>query len=178
VRLLELNCICAPTAIARREIWQRALPVPDGLAFNDWYFNVMMARMCDFYYVDYVLADYRVHSHNHHMKIAQDKTEETSIFSVLERVFNEVESSVSLQDAKCDARNRIYSRQYLTLADKYFGFGLDRDARRCYLNAIRHYPAHFFNVGLQRRLAATIVGRQRYESGKALMKTALARGSR
>ena len=63
-RIREKNYICAPTVVARREAWMSAWPVPDGLAFNDWYFNVMLARRYEFYYVNKVLADYRVHPAN------------------------------------------------------------------------------------------------------------------
>jgi glycosyltransferase involved in cell wall biosynthesis len=63
-RILEKNYICAPTVVARREAWMSAWPVPDGLTFNDWYFNVMLARHHEYYYVNKVLADYRVHPLN------------------------------------------------------------------------------------------------------------------
>ena len=75
VRLLERNFICAPAVIARREAWMQAAPVPEHLAFNDWYFTVMMARAHEFYYVDEVIAEYRVHGANHHSMIARNKTE-------------------------------------------------------------------------------------------------------
>jgi glycosyltransferase involved in cell wall biosynthesis len=166
VALLEENFISAPTVIARRAAWQACLPVPDGLAFHDWYFTVMMARRHDFYYVNRVLADYRIHGANHHTRIVRDKTEEPSIFGLLDRVFSEVEASAELEGAKRRARHRIYGRHYLTLADKYFGLGMNDDARRCYAAAIRHYPSHLLNPGVQRRLAATVIGRDRYERGK------------
>jgi glycosyltransferase involved in cell wall biosynthesis len=175
--LLEENCICAPTAIARREIWKKALPVPEGLAFNDWYFNIMMARHSEFYYVNRVLAEYRVHADNHHARIVRDGTEEPSILSILDRIFSQAETSRSLERAKRRARGRIYGRQYLTLADKYFGIGMSRDARRCYCAAVRNHPSHILSFGVQRRLAATIIGRERYEFGKALLKGARLRSS-
>jgi glycosyltransferase involved in cell wall biosynthesis len=176
VQLLETNCICAPTAIARRTLWQKALPVPVGLPFNDWYFNVTMARHADFYYVNRVLADYRVHSQNHHARIVQDKTEEPAVFALLDSVFAEIESSTELEQAKRRSRGRAYSAQYLTLADKYFGLGMNADARRCYLGAIRNRPSRVFDFAVQRRLAATIIGRRTYEYGKSLVKPSLTRG--
>jgi glycosyltransferase involved in cell wall biosynthesis len=178
VSLLADNHVCAPTAIARREMWHQALPIPDGLAFNDWYFNVMMARRCEFYYVDRVLADYRVHAANHHMRVVRDRTEESSTFSVLDRVFREEELSADLEKSKRRARARIYARQYLTLADKYFGVGMNADARRCYLTAARYRPSYLLKPGVLRRSAATLVGRERYESGKALLKGRLTLTSR
>jgi glycosyltransferase involved in cell wall biosynthesis len=171
VDLLEQNHVCAPTAIARHEMWHHALPIPEGLAFNDWYFNVMMARRCEFYYVDRVLADYRVHASNHHVRIVRDKTEESSILSILDRVFSEVESSEDLEDSKRKAKSRVYARQYLTLADKYFGMGMNSDARRCYWAVLRNRLWYMFDFSVQRRLAATLVSRERYEFGKMLFRS-------
>ncbi len=173
--LLEDNYICAPTAIARREAWLKVLPVPQGLAFNDWYFNIMIARQFDVCYVHSVLADYRVHSRNHHTKVIRDKTEEPSIFSLLDRVFSEVEVAAELEQAKRRARRRIYGAHYLRLADKYFGMEMNPDARRCYWSAIRNRPAYLMNFGVQRRLAATLIGRGSYEHGKTLIRSMLAR---
>ena len=175
VLLLGDNCICAPTAIARREAWMKALPIPAGLAFNDWYFNIMIARHFDFYYTNSVVADYRVHAHNHHTKIVRDKSEEGSTFTLLDRIFSEREDSVALETSKRKAKSRIYAANYRTLADKYFGAHMNDDARRCYLAAIRHNPAHLLNFGVQRRLAATMIGRKPYEAGKSLIKSALSR---
>jgi glycosyltransferase involved in cell wall biosynthesis len=176
VRLLESNIICAPTAIARREVWQIALPIPAGLAFNDWYFNLMFARQFDFYYINRVLADYRVHAANHHSKIVMDGTEEASIFCLLDRIFSERENRGDLQLAKERAHHRVYAAQYLTSADKYFGAFMNRDARRCYLQAVRNRPSYLLRFEIQRRLLATIVGRDGYEAGKKVLKTIVARG--
>jgi glycosyltransferase involved in cell wall biosynthesis len=172
--ILEDNHICAPTAIARREMWWRALPIPAGLAFNDWYFNVMMARASDFYYVHQVIADYRVHTANHHTRITRDRSEEPSILGLLQRVFSEIEPSAALEAAKRAARGRIYGKQYLTLADKYFGNGMNGDARRCYWRAVRNRPSYLLRADLQRRLIGTLIGRHRYEIGKSLIKDAFA----
>jgi glycosyltransferase involved in cell wall biosynthesis len=178
VGLLEQNRVCAPTAIARREMWHQALPIPEGLAFNDWYFNVMMARRCEFYYVDRVLADYRVHASNHHMRVVRDRTEESSILSLLDRVFSEVESSKDLEDSKRKAKSRVYARQYLTLADKYFGMDMYSDARRCYWASLKTRPSYLLDAVVQRRLAATIIGRGSYELSKRVVKGILVPSSR
>lgn len=175
VRILEKNIICAPTAIARREAWRKALPIPDGLAFNDWYFNIMMAREWEFYYVHAVVAEYRVHASNHHTKIVQDKSEEPSVLRLLDRVFQESEKSNVLERAKRRARRSIYGAQYLTLADKYFGMGMDSEARRCYLHAIWNRPAYFAHWDVLRHLTATLIGKTHYERGKSLARSIFAR---
>jgi glycosyltransferase involved in cell wall biosynthesis len=163
VRLLEKNYICAPTAIARREAWQRFLPVWEGLAFNDWYFNVLMAREYDFCYVHEVVADYRVHGSNHHSRIVIEKKEESSIFRVLDWVYAHPEKDPALQTAKMKARRRIYAAQYLDQAEKYFGVGYTKDARRCYLRAFRHAPSCVLRPGIARRFLATLTNRRAYD---------------
>lgn len=173
-RLLEENFICAPTVIARREAWCKTLPVPQGLAFHDWYFTLMMAREYDFYYVDRVLADYRVHAANLHTAIIKNKTEEPSIFWLLDRIFRERESSDALEREKRRVRRRVYGAHYLTLANKYFGCHMNKDARRCYLKAIRHKPSYLLRFDVTRRLAATYIGRKAYETSKSSVKAVLA----
>jgi glycosyltransferase involved in cell wall biosynthesis len=175
VRLLERNFICAPSVIARREAWLRVAPVPQQLAFNDWYFTVMMARAHEFYYVDEVVAEYRLHGANHHSMIARDKAEEASIVWVLDRVFGSAESNPEIERAKREARGRIYGAQYLEMADKYFGCSHERDARRCYLSALRHRPAFLGHSGLLRRLAATCIGRRWYQRLKSVARNILGR---
>jgi glycosyltransferase involved in cell wall biosynthesis len=175
VRLLERNFICAPSVIARRSAWLGAAPVPEHLAFNDWYFTVMMARAYDFYYVNEVIAEYRVHGANHHSMIARNKTEEASIFWVLDRVFASAESSPEIELAKRAARRRIYGAKYFEIADKYFGCSHERDARHCYLTALRYRPAYLTHAGLLRRLAATCIGRRRYDTFKSVARGILGR---
>jgi glycosyltransferase involved in cell wall biosynthesis len=172
--LLESNFVCAPTVIARRAAWLDAWPIPTGLAFNDWYFSTEMARRYAFYFVAEVLADYRVHGANHHVKVIRDRTEETSILWILNRLFQEREENVQLQNAKQRVRRQVFGKQYLTLADKYFGFGLDADARRCYLQAARYSPQVLRCPAVVRRLLGTIVGRRSYEAIKTSMRRVLA----
>jgi glycosyltransferase involved in cell wall biosynthesis len=170
IELLESNFICAPTIIARRELWIRRLPVPAKFAFHDWYFTIGMARETEFYYVDAVIADYRVHAGNMHNRTIRDKTEEKSILWLLERIYASGEGSAPLQAGKMRARRSIYANQYRALADKYFGAFMNADARRCYFQAIGNCPAYLLSPAFSRRFAATLVGRNLYEWAKALFK--------
>jgi len=163
--LLTENFICAPTAIARRNAWLEAMPIPEKLAFNDWYFNVMMARRHDFCYVHHVVADYRVHSANHHAKIVTNKSEEPSIRYVLDLVFQSKDRP-EIERQKQKVRGRVYSAQYLTLANKYFGAGLRADARRCYREAVTFSPAAGFSLTTLRRFAATFLEPPTYRALK------------
>jgi glycosyltransferase involved in cell wall biosynthesis len=166
--LLECNYICAPTAIARREAWQVGLPIWEGMAFNDWYLNVMIARDYDLCYVNEVVADYRIHSQNHHSRIVYNKSEEPSILRVLDHVYGLPERTAELQAQKMRHRNRIYAAQYLTLAEKYFGVGFFDDARRCYQQVWRRNPREMMRPGPCRHWLATFLGRNRYEAWKSL----------
>lgn len=165
VRLLYRNFLCAPTAIGRREAWLEALPLPPQLAFNDWYFNLMIAREYELYYVNRVVADYRVHGQNHHTKVIVNRSEEGSILYLLDRIFDQSSAGGRLPDGIDAIRSRVYAAQYLTLAEKYFGAFMNDDARRCYFEAIRRRPAYLFSP-VFRRFAATLLGRDTYERCK------------
>jgi glycosyltransferase involved in cell wall biosynthesis len=168
--ILEKNYICAPTAIARREAWQKHLPIWEGLAFNDWYFNVMIARDYDFAYIPEVVADYRVHPGNHHSRIILDKTEEPSLLRVLDWVFSHPESDSVMERRKQRAKQRIYGAHYLDQAEKYFGVGYTSDARRCYWEALRRQPSRVLRPGPLRRMLGTHLGRSNYEAIKRAFK--------
>ncbi|HEY3824909.1 MAG TPA: glycosyltransferase [Bryobacteraceae bacterium] len=170
VELLAKNFVCAPTMIVRREFFIRHLPVPPNLAFSDWYFTVYIARETQFYYVNSVLADYRVHPGNMHSRIFLDKSEERSIFWMLDQVYGSKERNAELQEQKLRARQQVYGSHYFTLAEKYFGAFMTNDARRCYWEGLKRQPSHFFSRGIIRRFAATLIGRNTYERVKAISK--------
>jgi len=175
--LLAENFICAPTVIARREVWQEALPIPDGLAFSDWYLTLLMARHHEFYYSDRVIADYRVHAANHHVKIVRDRSEEPSLFRLLDMIFAQREDDAVLQMRKEQNKRRVYGAHYLTLATKYFGCEMDADARRCYWQALRHHPGYVFRADVWRRLGALLLGRGVYERSKVFIKAVRTRAA-
>ena len=164
--LLRENYICAPTGIARRKAWHEAMPIPAHLAFNDWYFNLMMARRHDFCYVNTVVADYRVHTANHHSRIIADRSEEPSIRHVLDYIFSEPEATPALEARKQSFKGRAYAAQYLTLANKYFGCQLLADARRCYLTAIRYSSPEALSLRTLRLLLATYLSPVAYSALK------------
>src|SRR5262249_54414685 len=112
----------------------------------------------------------------HHARIVRDGSEEGSIFKLLDGIFREQESVIGLELAKRRAKRRIYSAQYLTLADKYFGLRMNADSRRCYVRAIRSRPMLLARWDVQRHLAATLAGRASYERGKSLLRSVFARG--
>ena len=171
VRLLERNFICSPTVIARRQAWLNALPVPSGLAFHDWYFTLMIAREWDLFHRGAILADYRVHPGNLHTQIVRDRTEEPSIFRMLDMMFAGVDRTTTLGRSVIMRRRYIYGAHYLTLARKYFGTDMIGDARRCYLRAIAHRPEYLADWSVARQCLGTVIGQRAYTRMKALART-------
>lgn len=170
ISLLARNHICAPTVIARRHAWLAVPPVPEWLAFNDWYFTMHMARRFEFCYLSEVLADYRVHANNHHGKIIAGGIEEQSIMWLLDKVFSEQEKDPELEAEKRRHRKDIYAAQFLILANKYFALGMYADARRCYARAMRSQPRNILRADVLRHFSATLIGRSAYEGFKRLLR--------
>jgi glycosyltransferase involved in cell wall biosynthesis len=171
LHLLKQNDLPAPTVLARREAWALGLPIPSTLRFNDWYLSLSIAQHWPMFFVDEVLADYRIHDNNMHYTSVRDRWAEPVIMEVLERFL----ASPGREQEKCRHRSEIYAAQYRQLADQYFGCDLLADARRCYWQAIRRRPDQHTRAEVLRRLFATYLGRQRYECVKGFSKRALGR---
>jgi glycosyltransferase involved in cell wall biosynthesis len=157
--LLSRNFVPAPTTIGRREAWADALPIPAGLGFSDWYLSLWIARRWAFHYVPRTLADYRVHPASLHHRMIRDRSEEATVFRLLDRLLAE-------EPRLGGERAAVHAAQYRMLGDKYFGCGMTADARRCYLRALRLDPGRALGGGLPRRLAATFVGAAAYGRAK------------
>lgn len=168
IALMKKNFICAPTVIARREAWMSAWPIPEGLAFNDWYFNLMLARRWDFHYCDKVLADYRVHGNNWHSRISADGSEERSVIWLLDKIYGETEADALLERQKQAAKYEVYAAHYLDFGIKHFGRGSSQQARRCFAEAWRWNPAAFKNPSYLRLWLATFLPRPLYDQLKRL----------
>jgi glycosyltransferase involved in cell wall biosynthesis len=167
--LLEENFVPAPATMARREAWLSALPLPLELNFCDWYVTLEIAMRWEFCFVDDVLAEYRLHNSNFHRLMTRDKRGEETALRVLNKHF----SNGLREDEKRQVKGKVYGAHYLNHADKYFGNTMNAEARRCYLQALRHRPRWVFRPGILRRLAATFVARRHYESAKRWVKASL-----
>ena len=166
--LLFENFIPAPSTLVRRSALEPLLPIPSHFRFLDWYLTTGIAEAWDTLYIDHVLADYRVHAGNMHLAMVRDRTGERTSREVIDRLM----SNGRRPEEKATHGRRILARHYLTYADKYFGCGMDADARRCYWHAISYAPGLALQAGVARRLAATLVGRRVYDSVKARVATA------
>jgi glycosyltransferase involved in cell wall biosynthesis len=164
--LLLDNYIPAPATMVRREALQPLLPIPSHYRFLDWYLTTGIAERWDSCFMPEVLADYRVHGANMHRAMILDRRGEATSQEVLDRLF---QSSIR-QDEKRRWRSRVYARHFLTYAEKYFGCGMNADARRCYRRAIQLEPGLLLQSGVARHFGATVIGRPLYESAKARLK--------
>src|SRR5688500_14969418 len=72
--------------------------------------------------------------------------------------------------ARRTARGRIWASQLIDFAEKYFWFGNYRDARRCYIEALRNDPSQVMNRRVLRHLAGSMIGRKPYEWLKGVMR--------
>jgi len=123
------------------------------------------------FFVDEVIADYRVHPNNMHSAMFRESWVEPIIMEVLERFLG----SPAREQEKRKHRNEIYAAQFRLLADGYFGCDLLTDARRCYWKAIVRRPDQHAQPEVFRRLLGTYIGRRRYDSAKSFAKWALGR---
>ncbi len=169
VPLLLNNFVPAPTTLIRREALLPLLPVPSDLSFLDWYVTTGIAESWLTYFVDEVLADYRVHPMSMHSSMIRDHTGERTILKILDALFT---NGVRAQE-KQQWRERVYARNFLVCADQYFGSEMTGDARRCYAAAILREPSLALRAGILRRFLATWLPRSWYDSGKRLVRSQL-----
>jgi len=164
IPLLKRNYLPAPTTIGRTKIWQSIIPIPTSLHYLDYYMTTQAAHVCDFAFVDKVLAEYRIHPGNQHSRMIVDKTGEISTFDILRRAFDRSE----FKDDKIKFRREIESTHFLVYADKYFGSGMTNDARRCYWEYLTRCPSGILDLGITRRFLASLVGIKFYTNLKRL----------
>jgi glycosyltransferase involved in cell wall biosynthesis len=164
--LLLDNYIPAPATMVRREPLQSLLPIPSHYRFLDWYVTTGITERWDSCFIPEVLADYRVHGANMHRAMILDRRGEATSQEILDQLFQ----GPARRDEKRRWRRRVYARHFLTYAEKYFGCGMNADARRCYRRAIQLEPALLFQKGVAPHFVATALSRQFYESAKARLK--------
>lgn len=163
IPLLHGNFLPAPSTIGRAEAWRAVLPIPAHLHYLDYYMTTQAAHVWDFAFVDEVLADYRIHPGNQHSRMVLDGTGERSTLEILDLAFARGEHAA----LKCGARLAIYANAYLDYATKYFGAHLTREARRCFLEALRRRPQLIVNPRVARHLLGTLIGPSAYAALKA-----------
>lgn len=159
LELLQCNFICAPTLIARNELWKKALPIPQGYSHSDWFLNLQIARRTDFHFVGSVIADYRVHSSNLHSSLTMNRNEEPTTFKILDKIYSETEEIGDLDTQKRKIQKIVYAEHYRDLALKYYGAGYFEEFRRCSNSAIHYNPFLAFDRHLFRAQMGRIFGK-------------------
>src|ERR1700730_3559920 len=134
--MLERHFVTAPTILGRTSHWRRAIPIPTGMNFCDWYMNLTMAETAPVVVVDKIVADYRVHPLNMHATKVLDGMGERVTLQVLDRFLYNSRRSAEI----APRANAIMALHYADWGNKYFGARMDADASRCYRAALRSDP--------------------------------------
>lgn len=161
--MLTRHFVTAPTILGRTAQWLRAIPVPKGMDFCDWYMNLTMAEVAPVAVTDEITADYRIHPLNMHSTKVKSGMGERVTFEVLDRF---LVGSPRARELAPHAR-AIRAQHYAEWGDKYFGAGMNAEATRCYKAALRLGPSQAWRGKFLHRLAGLMVGRERYEAMKS-----------
>src|SRR6266404_5366987 len=162
VSMLKRNFVTAPTILGRTAHWLRAIPVPIGMNFCDWYMNLRMAETAPVVVMDKIVADYRVHPLNMHATKVRDGMGERVTLQVLDRfLYNSSRSAELAPRARA-----IVALHYADWGNKYFGARMDADALRCYRAALRLDPGQFGRGRFMHRYIGLLVGRKTYDRVK------------
>ena len=161
--MLTRHFVTAPTILGRTEHWRRAIPVPKGMDFCDWYMNLTMAESAPVAVIDEITADYRIHPLNMHSTKVKSGMGERVTFEVLDRF---LVRSPRAGELAPHAR-AIRARHYAEWGDKYFGAAMNAEALRCYKSALRLETSQAWRGKFLHRLAGLLLGRERYEAVKS-----------
>ncbi len=164
VSMLRRHFVTAPTILARTAHWLRAIPIPAGMNFCDWYMNLIMAEAAPVVVIDKTTADYRVHPLNMHTTKVRDGMGERVTFQVLNWFLNESLRAAELSDQA----HAILAMHYADWGDKYFGLGMDEAALRCYWRAISLDARQAWRGRFLHRTLGLMIGRRSYERAKAM----------
>jgi glycosyltransferase involved in cell wall biosynthesis len=163
---LEDCQITTLTAIARREIWDRVLPWPEWLSGRgDWYLNMKMALLADFYYVDKVLGDYRLLPGGMHNGWLTDRDGEQGLRRILEEMLSAEGNGLSLRE-----RSRIWARQLSRVALAHIGRQRYARALQVMNEAIARDPLVLAHAERLRHYLALRLGYERYLRLKHLLR--------
>jgi hypothetical protein len=164
VSMLERNFVTAPTVLGRTAHWLRAIPIPAGMNFCDWYMNLIMAETAPVVVINKIVADYRIHPLNMHAAKVRDGMGERVTWQVLDRfLYNSPRSAELALRARA-----IMALHYAEWGDKYFGARMNADALRCYQAALRSDPTQCWKGRFIHRYIGLLVGRRIYDGVKRL----------
>jgi glycosyltransferase involved in cell wall biosynthesis len=164
--MLERHFVTAPTILGRTSHWLRAIPIPAGMNFCDWYMNLTMAESAPIVVMDKITAEYRIHPLNMHSSAVLDGMGERVTFQVLDRFLYQTPRS----DELASRAKAIMALHYADWGNKYFGAGMDADALRCYRAALHFDSTQSWNGRFLHRLIGLLVGRSPFRRAIATRK--------
>ena len=162
--MLERHFVTAPTILGRTSHWRRAIPIPAGMNFCDWYINLTMAETAPVVVMDKIVADYRVHPFNMHATKVRNGMGERVTLQVLDRFLYDSPRSAEL----APRRRAIMALHHADWGNKYFGARMDADASRCYRAALRFDPTQSWKGRFLHRYIGLLVGRNSYDQVKRM----------
>lgn len=163
--MLTRHFVTAPTILGRTSHWRRAIPIPTGMNFCDWYMNLIMAEKAPVVVLDVITADYRVHPLGMHATKVRDGMGERITREVLQRFLVDTPRHVELAPYALGIR----AGHAADWGNKYFGAGMDADALRCYREAVGLSPDLFLRGKFAHRMLGLMAGRTIYERIKRLL---------
>jgi glycosyltransferase involved in cell wall biosynthesis len=157
--MLERHFVTAPTILGRTSHWRRAIPIPAGMNFCDWYMNLTMAETAPVVVIDKIVADYRVHPLNMHTTKVRDGMGEQVTLQMLDRFLYKSPRNGELMPRA----SAIMALHYADWGNKYFGARMDSDASRCYRAALRFDLAQCWKGRFMHRYIGLMFGRTIYD---------------
>ena len=165
--LLQSHYTCAPSMMSCRSAWQSLLPwserFRDGL--GDWHYNLELAKIGKFIYVNDVLASYRVHPGGMHASFTKNCVGER----LTREILAEHLPTLIQREPKINVKS-IYARHLLQIAHSYLSVGMGENARRLYFEVLRLDPRQIITRETFAAAIGTIVfGASRYTAMKRAM---------
>jgi glycosyltransferase involved in cell wall biosynthesis len=161
--LLADNYICAPALLARRSAWALAEPWQARFAMGpgDWYASLCMAETTEGYFLNQILAHYRVHDGGMHRAMMRSAQGEQATMFILER-FLEGKTAFSASE-----KRRIRAHCEIDMAKAYCAYARFEDAKRLTLAAAWRWPALLRSSTNMRLWLGALLGFARYAKLKA-----------
>ncbi len=92
--LLDAQYVAAPTIIYKKDLYEKTGGYNESLAYEDWDFLLKAQKVAKFGFIDQPLVKYRVHEHNMHKSLKNDKS---FIDSTIQIFFREASTSENLK---------------------------------------------------------------------------------
>lgn len=165
--LLRHHYTCAPGILYRREAWNDVLPWPERFssALGDWYCNLTIAARWQLAFLPQTLASYRMHGAGMHISSVRSRLAERTTRLILEHFLSQKELRAKVADG-----DSLLADHLLSFGDAYFGCDMDKDARRCYLEAASKRPWRLLRPRHRGAFVGSLIGKGRYEKIKKLVK--------